>query len=563
MSLLTEEILKDVELKKLIDQEKVTRLENEFEKNRNICKQILSIVHKRNDFPNFLRLFEYLTQRRNQSRESIISMVKNCLNEVLPTLKNNKDSSDLLQTIIKVTEGKIFVEYEYSQAIRKMTEIHLMNNQVDEAAKLIQDVQIEAFGSLENKYKVDYILFQMQVLLQKGDYIRTLIVSNKIKRPHLDDEGFELLKIRFFQLMIEYFFHEKKYIDVSKSYKTLYDFVKSINEVIKSADERVKSENAGKLIIMALKLAISNVEEKSRLKKCKLPMWNTKDSEPNVSREDLHQGDLGDCWLISSLISIVDKDPNDILKCFPNAGNEIDKDGKILGSSITVRLYRIMVHAHRKLNGRIRAYARPICPVDIKMQSTIYDVGNEAKVAWPKFIEKAVSVYRFEKLAIVDKSLGNFGEKLLDNAERLWTKKGEGHQALKGGYTDGIVMAMILGTTGGGTDYDYEITDKTVTNSFYKYLKENLKNFKNKKATVSFRKIFEVNGKLIITDHAYSLDDVSDKEVTITNPWNSSDEGKANWSGQVTIPFKTFCKYCKRIESSSATKKENLVPILD
>ena len=240
MSLLTEEILKDVELKKLIDEEKVTRLENEFEKNKTICKKILSVLQSRNDFPNFLRLFEYLTQRRNQSRESIIAMVKNCLNDILPNLANNKDSSDLLKTIIKVTEGKIFVEYEYSQAIRKMTEIHLMNNEIDEAAKLIQDVQIEAFGSLENKYKVDYILFQMQVLLQKGDYIRTLIVSNKIKKNHLDDEGFELLKIRFFKLMIEYYFHEKKYIDVSKSYKTLYDFVKSTNEKLEDIEKNNK-----------------------------------------------------------------------------------------------------------------------------------------------------------------------------------------------------------------------------------------------------------------------------------------------------------------------------------
>ena len=244
MSLLTEEILKDVELKKLIDEEKATRLENEFEKNRTICKNILSIVHNRNDFPNFLRLFEYLTQRRNQSRESIISMVKNCLNEVLPSLKNNKDCSDLLQTIIKVTEGKIFVEYEYSQAIRKMAEIHLMNNEINEAAKLIQDVQIEAFGSLENKYKVDYILFQMQVLLEKKDYIRTLIVSNKIKRNHLDDDGFELLKIRFFQLMIEYYYCSKKYIEVSKCYKILYDFVKGIDDKLVDIEKNSKEVKA-------------------------------------------------------------------------------------------------------------------------------------------------------------------------------------------------------------------------------------------------------------------------------------------------------------------------------
>ena len=230
MSLLSEEILKDVELKKLIDEEKVTRLENEFEKNRNICKKILEIIYGRNDFQNFLKLFEYLTQRRNQSRESIISMVKHCINDIFPNLKNNKDQSDLLNTIIKVTEGKIFVEYEYSQAIRKMTEIHLKNKEVGEAAKLIQDVQIEAFGSLENDYKIDYILFQMKVLIEKGDYIRTLIVSNKIKRNHLDDEGIELLKIKFFKLMILYYIHEKKYLEVSKCYKILYDFVKSIND---------------------------------------------------------------------------------------------------------------------------------------------------------------------------------------------------------------------------------------------------------------------------------------------------------------------------------------------
>ena len=227
---LTEEILKDVELKKLIDQEKTARLENELEKNKTLCKEILTIIQKRNDFPKYLILLEYLTQRRNQSRESIIFMIKNSLNEVLPNLKHEKDSRDLLQTIIKVTEGKIFVEYEYSQAIRKMTEIYLMNNQFDEAAKLIQDVQIEAFGSLENIYKVEYILFQMQVLLEKGDYIRTLIVSNKVKRNHLDDEGFELLKIRFFNLMIRYYYHEKKFLEVSKCYKTLFDFVKMLNE---------------------------------------------------------------------------------------------------------------------------------------------------------------------------------------------------------------------------------------------------------------------------------------------------------------------------------------------
>ena len=99
-------------------------------------------------------------------------------------------------------------------------------------------------NSLENKYKVDYILFQMQVLLEKKDYIRTLIVSNKIKRNHLDDEGFELLKIRFFQLMIEYYYCSKKYIEVSKCYKILYDFVKGIDDKLVDIEKNSKEVKA-------------------------------------------------------------------------------------------------------------------------------------------------------------------------------------------------------------------------------------------------------------------------------------------------------------------------------
>ena len=229
-SLLSEDLLKDVELKKLLDEEKKTRLDNEYEQNRKIFINILTTIYERNDFENFLKLIEYLTQRRNQSRESISAMIKYCNSDIIPNLKDEEKLKKLLDVIIKVTEGKIFVELEYSIAIRKMAEIHIKNNNLEEAAKLIQDVQIEAFGSLERDYKVDYILFQMETLMLKGDYIRTLIVSNKIHKNHLNDETFELLKIRFYQLMIKYYIHEKNYLDVSKSYKILYDFIHEIND---------------------------------------------------------------------------------------------------------------------------------------------------------------------------------------------------------------------------------------------------------------------------------------------------------------------------------------------
>ena len=68
----------------------------------------------------------------------------------------------------------------------------------------------------------------MRVLIQKEDYIRTLIVSNKTNRKHLNDDNLLKLKLEFYQLMIMYYLHEKIFIDVAKCYKVIYDFIREI-----------------------------------------------------------------------------------------------------------------------------------------------------------------------------------------------------------------------------------------------------------------------------------------------------------------------------------------------
>jgi 26S proteasome regulatory subunit N5 len=109
-----------------------------------------------------------------------------------------------------------------------------------------QYYQIETFGSVEREYKVDYILFQMKILLLKGDYIRMYIVSNKINRKHLGDEKLENLKVEFYQMMILYYLHENKFIEVSKCYKVLYDFYCEIELKMKhsSSENLLKAETA-------------------------------------------------------------------------------------------------------------------------------------------------------------------------------------------------------------------------------------------------------------------------------------------------------------------------------
>lgn len=52
--------------------------------------------------------------------------------------------------------------------------------------------QVETFGSMERKEKVEFILEQMRLCLAKKDYIRCQIISKKISIKFFNSEDEEL-----------------------------------------------------------------------------------------------------------------------------------------------------------------------------------------------------------------------------------------------------------------------------------------------------------------------------------------------------------------------------------
>lgn len=66
----------------------------------------------------------------------------------------------------------MFLEREYSQATKKLCEYLEEDGKTDEATKIIQEIQIETYGSLETKEKVDFILYQMKLVLLRKDFVR-------------------------------------------------------------------------------------------------------------------------------------------------------------------------------------------------------------------------------------------------------------------------------------------------------------------------------------------------------------------------------------------------------
>ena len=56
-----------------------------------------------------------------------------------------------------------------------------------------------------------------------NDMIRLMMVSKKINLKHINHEGLEDLKIKFYSYLVFYHNHKNNYHEVSKSYKIIYD----------------------------------------------------------------------------------------------------------------------------------------------------------------------------------------------------------------------------------------------------------------------------------------------------------------------------------------------------
>lgn len=57
-------------------------------------------------------------------------------------------------------------------------------------------VQVETYGSMEKKEKVEFILEQMRLCIAVKDYIRTQIISKKINTKFFQEEGTEVRERR-------------------------------------------------------------------------------------------------------------------------------------------------------------------------------------------------------------------------------------------------------------------------------------------------------------------------------------------------------------------------------
>ncbi|GBL97052.1 26S proteasome non-ATPase regulatory subunit 12 [Araneus ventricosus] len=190
------------------------------------CGRVLvAIVRLCFETKNYAALNEHivlLTKRRSQIKQAVTKMIQECCTYV-DQMPDKKTKLELIDTLRQVTAGKIYVEVERARLTHKLSKMKEDENQIDEACKIMQELQVETFGSMDRREKVELILEQMRLCLAVKDYVRCQIISKKISTKFFEDTSTQDLKLKFYHLMIELDQHEGSYLAVCKHYRAVYD----------------------------------------------------------------------------------------------------------------------------------------------------------------------------------------------------------------------------------------------------------------------------------------------------------------------------------------------------
>jgi 26S proteasome regulatory subunit N5 len=84
------------------------------------------------------------------------------------------------------------LEVERARVTRLLSKIKEEEGDISQASEILQDLQVETFGSMDKREKVEFILEQMRLYIARNDFIRTQIISKKISSKFFEDPSNEV-----------------------------------------------------------------------------------------------------------------------------------------------------------------------------------------------------------------------------------------------------------------------------------------------------------------------------------------------------------------------------------
>lgn len=202
--------------------EKLTRGMGDVTNNSKILITYVRWAYEANDWKQLNEIVMSLSKKHGLLKQAVTKMIQTVIG-YLDTIQDIKIKLTLIETLRIVTEGKIFVEVERARLTKVLSSIREAEGNITEAADILQELQVETFGSMDRREKTDFILEQMRLCLAKKDYVRVQIISRKISTKFFENPDNHDLKLRFYEMMIKHALNGDNYLDVCKYYRHIYN----------------------------------------------------------------------------------------------------------------------------------------------------------------------------------------------------------------------------------------------------------------------------------------------------------------------------------------------------
>jgi 26S proteasome regulatory subunit N5 len=201
----------------LLGLEKRARLGGDAASCGDACLLVLKLCRRANDWNELCNNVTLLFKRRSQFKSVQGKIVQEAA-EFVPDCPDRKTELELIATLRHVAEGKLFLEVERARLTRRLSQIKESDGDINGAADVLQEEQVETYGAMDKREKYDYLLEQIRLVLAKRDFVRASILSRKVQKKVLDEPALEDLKIRFHRLLLELHEHEKDALEMAKSH---------------------------------------------------------------------------------------------------------------------------------------------------------------------------------------------------------------------------------------------------------------------------------------------------------------------------------------------------------
>lgn len=125
-----------------------------------------------------------LSKKHSQLKQAITKMVQTVVG-FLDETPDMETKLSVIETLRTVTDGKIFVEVERARVTKILSDIKKQQGDLKGATEVLCELQVETFGSMDRREKTEFILSQVALCIESGDWAQAGILGRKISTRYL------------------------------------------------------------------------------------------------------------------------------------------------------------------------------------------------------------------------------------------------------------------------------------------------------------------------------------------------------------------------------------------